>query len=139
MGSIIDLERIRFAVPQVSPKTRLKAHVPRHQPGEQFLRGPVPLAWLEAAGHLPGKALHIGIDLWFYAGLRHGAAEFPYSVSGAARRFGMGQANASRALAALEQAGLVGVQRAPGRRARVCILAVPVHEVDQHDEGGQHE
>ena len=28
--------------------------------GELFLRGPVPLAWLATAGHLGGRALHVG-------------------------------------------------------------------------------
>ena len=139
MGPVIDLDRVRAALPQATPKLQRRAKAPRHQHGEKFLRGPVPLAWLEAAAHLPGKALHVGVDLWYQVGLLRGAAEFPYSVTGAARRFGMDRANASRALTALEAAGLVEVHRAPGKRAVVRILRVPESTDDQPEDGGKHD
>jgi hypothetical protein len=36
---------------------------------ERFLKGPVPLAWLQAAARLPGRSLHVGMVLWYVAGL----------------------------------------------------------------------
>ncbi len=34
-----------------------------------FLKGPIPLPWITRASALTGKALHVGIALWFYSGL----------------------------------------------------------------------
>jgi hypothetical protein len=33
------------------------------QRSDRYLRGPVPLAWLEAAARLPGRALQVGLAL----------------------------------------------------------------------------
>lgn len=38
-------------------------------PGKTFLKGPIPLPWLQGAARLPGKALHVGVVLWFLSGL----------------------------------------------------------------------
>src|SRR5688500_12227922 len=45
------------------------ARAGRVRPG-RFLRGPIPLAWLHRAAGLPGKALAIGLALWFLHGCR---------------------------------------------------------------------
>ena len=50
-------------LPALAPK-----RPPRHRSGEKFLKGPVPMAWLERAFVLPGKALHVALLLWFKAG-----------------------------------------------------------------------
>jgi hypothetical protein len=34
----------------------------------RFLRGPVPLEWLQQAAQLPGRAFHAGVALWFLEG-----------------------------------------------------------------------
>ena len=35
-----------------------------------FVKGPIPLEWLSGAAKLPGKALHVGVALWYLYGLR---------------------------------------------------------------------
>src|SRR5687768_6050950 len=35
----------------------------------RFLKGPVPMSWLERAANLPGKALHVAVAIRFQAGL----------------------------------------------------------------------
>lgn len=105
---------LRQAPAQVGQRAR-----PR---GDQFLKGPVPMPWLQRAMSLPGQALHVGIMLWFYAGMTR-SRHVSISMSGFSKR-GKTRFSASRGLAALEQAGLIRVTRAPGRKPRVEILTV---------------
>jgi hypothetical protein len=46
---------------------------------DPYLRGPIKLAWLQAAARLPGKALAVGIALWHLAGLRRTHSYLPLS------------------------------------------------------------
>ena len=88
--------------------------------GQHYLRGPVPLDWLCAAARLPGKSLHVGIALWFMAGLLR-SSRIPISnVLGG--RFGLDRNAKYRALDWLEKGGLVAVERKLGRAPAVTIL-----------------
>src|SRR5215471_13540555 len=70
-----------------------------------FIRGPIPMPWLEAASSLPGKTLAVGLLLWFMAGMRPG---HPVRLSHSLlARFHVGRKAAYRALNALVKAGLV--------------------------------
>ena len=35
-----------------------------------FIKGPIPLAWMKAVAMLPGKSLHVGLALWYLAGVK---------------------------------------------------------------------
>lgn len=98
-----------------------KAHkLPRHKPGETFLKGPIPLPWLYQAGQQPGKALHVAIALWFLAGVKR---SHKVALSGALlRRLGVARHAGYRGLGALETAGLDSVERHSGRNPLVTIL-----------------
>jgi DNA-binding transcriptional ArsR family regulator len=96
---------------------------PRHRSGQKFLKGPIPLAWLEIAGRLPGKALLVGLHVWFQAGLRN-SRSVPLNQSRLARP-GMSDKTVRRGLRALERAGLVTVDRKPGRKPIVTLLDPP--------------
>ncbi len=96
----------------------------RPRPGERFLKGPVPLAWLEAAARLPGKSLHTGVALWYAAGLTRSTTISLSNVAG--ERFGLDRNAKYRALAWLEEAGLVTVERHLGRAPQVTIV-LPEH------------
>ena len=85
---------------------------PRYITGELFLRGPIPLRWLAAAGRLGGKALHIGIYAWYLAGL-HDSMCVKLSTS-KLQEFGVGRQAAYKALATLEHHHLLFVERRPG-------------------------
>ena len=95
---------------------------PHPRKGEAFLKGPIPLAWLEVAARLPGKSLHAGLALWFAAGVMK-AASVPLSNL-ASHRFGLDRNAKYRALAWLERAGLIKVERKLGRAPVVTILGV---------------
>lgn len=114
-----DPERFRLpagAVGQAKPKARL----PRHKAGERFLRGPIPWRWLETAGKLPGKALHVAIAVWLLNSLKRGRpAKWEPAT---AETLGVGRHAAYRGLAALERAGLIAVDRRNGRCPVVTIL-----------------
>lgn len=93
---------------------------PRPRRGERFLKGPVPLPWLQAAAALPGKSLHAGIAIWYSAGLARSSSVLLSNVAGEA--FGMDRNAKYRALAWLEKAGLIKVERRRGRSPTVTIV-----------------
>lgn len=95
----------------------------RRQATAPFLKGPVPLAWLARAAQLPGRALHVGVLLWFQHGMA-GADRVRVRTS-TLRSFGIDRYAEYRGLTALERDGLVRVERAPGRRPFVTILPGP--------------
>lgn len=113
----IDVDRLR--VRSVQSATR-RDRPPRHVKGEGFLKGPVPLAWLEAAARLPGRSLHAGLALWYAAGLTRSATVALSNISGV--RFGLDRNAKYRALEWLEGAGLVKVERMLGRAPVVTIV-----------------
>src|SRR5690242_12051064 len=102
MSVEINLDQLRLKPAELRPAG--KSRVPRHRSGEQFLKGPVPWAWLCVAGRLGGKSLHIALVLWHLASMTK-SARFPLS-----RRtgddLGVRRHAAYRALSKLERAGL---------------------------------
>jgi hypothetical protein len=102
-----------------------RAMLPRHQQGELFLRGPIPLIWLRAASTLPGRALSVAIALWFLAGCeRSRVVALP---NGLCASFGVDRFSKRRALDALQSAGLVTVTHHRGRKPIVSLCDLPNH------------
>ncbi len=100
--------------------------LPGPRPGEKFLRGPIPLPWLQKAAALPGKVLALSLALWFQAGVtKSGVVQVGRKL---AARFGVGRNAAARCLKLLEDAGLVAVDRHPGRCHSITILESPNSE-----------
>lgn len=93
--------------------------VPRHRGGELFVRGPIPWVWLSASARLPGRALHVGIVLWLESGLR--ASAVVTLSQQRLRDLGVDRYASYRGLLSLERAGLVDVQRHPGRLSVVTL------------------
>ncbi len=93
---------------------------PRRISGE-FLKGPIPLAWLSRASALKGKAaLAVGLALWFEAGRRR--CNEVVLTSAICERFDVNRKAKYRALVALEKAGLIVVKRVPRRNPVVTII-----------------
>jgi len=120
----IDVERLRLTPPAgangVPPK---RPRRPRHAPGELFLRGPIPLAWLARAANLRGKGLAVALALWFQAGMRRNDSRVTLTAK-VCDRFCVGRKASYRGLAALERVGLVAVERHVGRAPVVTLLPV---------------
>lgn len=86
----------------------------------RFLMGPIPMAWLDAARALPGRAIHVAIEIWHWRFIKKSmSVKINLSRMG---RFGVTRPTASRGLQALESAGLVRVERGPGRAPVVTII-----------------
>jgi hypothetical protein len=87
-----------------------------------FLRGPVPMTWLDEAGRLPGKSpLLLGIKLWHLCGRNYNKLTFSISNLAAAEA-GLSRYAKYRALAALERAGPIEVHRSGKRSISVTLL-----------------
>jgi DNA-binding transcriptional ArsR family regulator len=95
----------------------LRALTTRKQ--HRFLRGPIPLSDITAASRLPGQALAL------YVAVHHRRAVIGHPIvtvpSTLLAEFGINRDAKARALRALEEAGLVRVERVQGRGARVEI------------------
>ena len=98
-----------------------KPRLPRHASGERFLKGPIPWSWITSASVAAGRGagLKVAIALWHMAGIQKQATITLH------RRLldelGVDRHAAYRGLRALEGAGLVAVERHPGRLPRVTL------------------
>ena len=88
---------------------------------EHYLRGPIPLAWLQKAARLPGRALAVGMAVWHLAGLRGSQQHLSLSTERLAP-FGVSRYAKDRALRYLIAAGLVTVARKKGRSPSVSLI-----------------
>jgi hypothetical protein len=98
-----------------------RRRLPRHKVGEEFLFGPVPVWWLAIAGGCSGKAVSVGLALWFKtkATGRVEVSACPTLLA----KFGVGRKAGYAALKKLAAVGLVRiVEQRPGRCSVVTIL-----------------
>jgi hypothetical protein len=113
----VNIDRFTLPYTAIPPSRPRTTHRRLRDP---FLRGPVPMLWLNAAARLPGKALHVGIRLWFLCGLTS-SRRVQLSLS-QMQELGFDRKTAARGLLALQLAGLVEVERHQGRNPRVTIM-----------------
>jgi predicted metal-binding transcription factor (methanogenesis marker protein 9) len=87
-----------------------------------FLRGPIPLPWLQRAASLPGKAYTLGSILWWFKGMN---PTKPIKVTTKSlRNFSLSESAYLDGLKRLEEAGLVSVTRNKGQRALIEIIVL---------------
>jgi hypothetical protein len=87
-----------------------------------FLKGPIPMTWLNAAAKLPGKTLNVGIAIWWLAGMSKNTS---FKITGKALdQLGVSRDAASDALKRLEDHGLILIKRSAGHRPTVQIVPV---------------
>ena len=120
---IPDADRLRLPKRIAELRGSQRSAPPRHRPGERFLKGPVPCAWLQRAARLPGKSFHVGIALWQRAGMEK--SDTVKLSNGILEDWGTDRYAKARGLKDLEEAGLVSVKRHHGRSPIVTILDVP--------------
>ncbi len=119
----IDLQHVQLPPDTLPLGVLVPATPSRRRPQGRFLKGPIPLAWLRAAAQLPGKALHVGVALWFLVGVS-GSSTVPLQPS-LLRQFGVDRHAGYRAVHALEGAALVQVRRHRGRAPMVTVVGGP--------------
>ena len=90
--------------------------------GGKFLKGPIPWSWITAASKLPGNALDVGLCVWRLLGAT-GRMQVPLSNSEVAV-LGIDRHAKSRALAELEKAGLILIER---RGKKPVLITVVTH------------
>lgn len=94
----------------------------------QWLKGPVPMAWLRAAYPLGPAALRVAVELWFYKGLskqRGLPATVKVTNAKLERETGASAASIHRALAQLEDAGLIRRTSGAGKGREITLLEAP--------------
>ena len=119
---VIDVESLRLRHgPQPLEQQPQRPATRQHRIG-RFLKGPVQLDWLASAGRAPGQALHVAVVLAFLVGVEKSST---VTLSHARlREFGVEKDAARRGLRALENLGLVLVDRLPGRSPVVTVTTV---------------
>jgi len=105
----------------------------------EFLKGPIPLTWLSSAAALSGKGpLAVGLAIWFEAGRRR--SREVTLTNAILERFGVTRKTKYRGLNALEEAGLIVLDRRPRRNPVVTIIdtdkATSTDSVDRDVSGG---
>lgn len=99
----------KLAITGTKPTTRL------------FIKGPIPLGWLQSANRLGGSTGVVAMALWFYAGLNK-SARFKID-SKLDRLAGVTRQTRQQALEKLERAGLVKLFSRPGAYPEIEICA----------------
>ena len=90
-----------------------------------FIKGPIAWNWWRAAAQFGGSVLALASVLWLHVGFERGARRVRLSAT-RCRELGVSDRTRRRALATLEGAGLVRVERKPGRLPMVTLLTPPV-------------
>ena len=88
-----------------------------------FLRGPIPLNWLQEAMRLGGAAISVGIILWYFRGLKK-TSVFKVGIQDIATLIGRSWLTAKRGLLALERQGLISITWHHGRKHMIEIREV---------------
>jgi len=88
----------------------------------KFIRA-IPFVWISRAADLRESALRVALLLWWQAGLQRRSHDLTLPTE-ALRKFHVKRLAYYRTLRALEAAGLITVDRQPGRKARVTIETV---------------
>jgi len=88
---------------------------------EPFIKGPIPLSWLQKAAIAGSNALEAGLVIWYKAGMSKGE---PVKLGNLdlVMLSGKSKDAGRRALQALEGARLVDVDTQPGRKHLIRII-----------------
>ena len=115
----LSLSQLTFT-PAIKQSNPQKATVPRHQIGEKFLKGPIPLKLISRATQLPGKAWHVYAAIWYIAGIKKSQTiKLSQQVL---NEFCVNRFAKYRALEALAKAGLIRYQSNDGKNPLVTLI-----------------
>lgn len=104
-----------------SSEERQPAPLPRHSPGERFVKGPIPLDWLKAAASCGQRGEAVSLLMWYQAGLtRSNPVKLTPKVLGELK---VHPKTARRILRRMQEVGLVNVEFRRGSSPVVTLLA----------------
>jgi len=89
---------------------------------EPFLKGPISIAWLNRAALLGGKTLNVALAICWLSGM-NGSQPVKLSKK-ALKLFHVSSDAALDALSRMESSGLIRLQRNPGQRISIEVLAI---------------
>lgn len=95
-------------------------YMPATERSAGFIKGPLPLDWMQKAAQMPGKTLQVGLTLWYLSGLQRSKTVKLASKQLAA--MGVSRDAKYESLERLRAAGLIAVQQQPGRAPTVTLL-----------------
>jgi DNA-binding transcriptional ArsR family regulator len=117
-----DLDRLRLPAERVG-NLETRRRPPRHWPGDPFIKGPIPHAWIASACRLPGAGLAVAM------GYRFLCCRFRWrnrwGLDAIANGLRVTSRSARRGLHSAEMAGLLAVEREPGCKLAVSVLDLP--------------
>jgi hypothetical protein len=107
-------------IPAIKQSNPPNTNVPRHQIGENFLKGPIPLKLISRATQLPGKAWHVYAAIWYLVGIKKSRTiKLSQQVL---NEFCVNRFAKYRALEALAKAGLIRYQSNDGKNPLVTLM-----------------
>lgn len=118
-----DVDRLRLA-PGMTGEVTDRGRLPRHRPGESFLRGPIPFHWVAGACRLPGSGLNVALVIRFLRCRFRRGRDGRWTLDAIARGLGVSDDSVRRGLGAAEEAELLSVARRPGCRIIVADVAI---------------
>ena len=87
---------------------------------QPYLKGPIYWQWLHKAINLPGASLAVGLTLWHYRSLTK-SLRFKVGLGDISKLTGKSKDAARRGLRSLQMAGLIQIERKPGRKSFVSL------------------
>lgn len=121
-----DLDRLRLPAERVG-NLETRRRPPRHWPGDPFIKGPIPYAWIASACRLPGAGLPVAMAYRFLC-CRYRSRN-RWGLDAIANGLRIKSRSARRGLHSAELAGLLAVEREPGCKLAVSVLDLPEPEV----------
>jgi hypothetical protein len=121
-SDIWDLNQLRLPTELVGDLSG-RRWPPRHRPGDPFIKGPIPHAWIAAACRLPGSGLSVAMALRFLCDRFRG--ENRWGLDAIAKGLRISRNSARRGLHEAELAKLFSVAREPGCKLSASVLELP--------------
>ncbi len=122
---MIDQQKLTLKTPLTPTLSKPESKAPRIKRGRHFLRGPIPMDWINAAATASGRGsgFQVAMALWYLSGLNRQARTIKLRGS-VLRKMGVDRHAGYRGLKALEDAKLVRIQRHPGQCPLVTLIDV---------------
>lgn len=94
----------------------------------KYVKGPIPITWLDPVLLMGGKALNVALAIWFQVGLKkRKTVTLPRATT---KLFRVTRHNVWRALKRMEEAKMIFVVRRKGKLSHITVLDFENGEVD---------